>query len=133
MIDWKVNLLTLKSVTMTRRKTSESLIRDIKRKTRRKFSSEEKIRIVVEGLRGETSIAELCRKEGIAQNLYYRWSKDFMESGRKRLDGDTTREANTTEVLSLRKENAQLKEAVAELLLNNRMLKKSMNGEDSNG
>ena len=117
---------------MTRRKTSESLIRDIKRKTRRKFSSEEKIRIVVEGLRGETSIAELCRKEGIAQNLYYRWSKDFLESGKKRLDGDTMREANTTEVQSLRKENAQLKEAVAELLLNNRMLKKSMNGEDSN-
>ena len=118
---------------MRRRKTSESLIRDIKRKTRRKFSSEEKIRVVIEGLRGETSIAELCRKEGIAQNLYYRWSKDFMESGKKRLDGDTMREANTTEVLSLRKENAQLKEAVAELLLNNRMLKKSMNGEDSNG
>ena len=117
---------------MTRRKTSEGLIRDIKRKTRRKFSSEEKIRIVVEGLRGETSIAELCRKEGIAQNLYYRWSKDFMESGKKRLDGDTMREANTTEVQSLRKENAQLKEAVAELLLNNRMLKKSMSGEDSN-
>jgi len=117
---------------MTRRKTSEGLIRDIKRKTRRKFSSEEKIRIVVEGLRGETSIAELCRIEGIAQNLYYRWSKDFMESGKKRLDGDTMREANTTEVQSLRKENAQLKEAVAELLLNNRMLKKSMNGEDSN-
>ena len=117
---------------MTTRKTSEGLIRDIKRKTRRKFSSEEKIRIVVEGLRGETSIAELCRKEGIAQNLYYRWSKDFMESGKKRLDGDTMREANTTEVQSLRKENAQLKEAVAELLLNNRMLKKSMSGEDSN-
>ena len=69
---------------MTRRKSSEGLIRDIKRKTRRKFSSEEKIRIVVEGMRGEMSIAELCRKEGIAQNLYYRWSKDFMESGRKR-------------------------------------------------
>ena len=117
---------------MKNRRPSESLIRDIKRKTRRKFSSEEKIRIVVEGLRGETSIAELCRIEGIAQNLYYRWSKDFMESGKKRLDGDTMREANTTEVQSLRKENAQLKEAVAELLLNNRMLKKSMNGEDSN-
>ena len=116
---------------MTRRKTSEGLIRDIKRKTRRKFSSEEKIRIVVDGMRGEMSIAELCRKEGIAQNLYYRWSKDFMESGRKRLDGDTLREANTTEVQSLRKENTQLKEAVAELLLKNRMLKKSMNGEDS--
>jgi transposase len=85
---------------MTNKKTSEGLIRDIKRKTRRKFSSEEKIRIVIEGMRGEMSIAELCRKEGIAQNLYYRWSKDFMESGKKRLDGDTLREANTTEVQS---------------------------------
>ena len=79
---------------MTQKKSSESLVRDIKRKTRRKFSSEEKIRIVIDGLRGETSIAELCRKEGIAQNLYYRWSKDFMESGKKRLSGDTLREAN---------------------------------------
>ena len=116
---------------MTKKKTSESLIRDIKRKTRRKFSSEEKIRIVIDGLRGETSIAELCRREGIAQNLYYRWSKAFMESGKKRLSGDTMREANTSEVQDLRKENAQLKEVVAELMLNNRVLKKRMNGEDS--
>ncbi len=115
---------------MTRRKSSESLVRDIKRNTRRKYSSEEKIRIVIEGLRGEVSIAELCRKEGIAQNLYYRWSKDFMESGKKRLDGDTMREANSSEVHSLKKENAQLKEAVTELLLQNRILKKSMSGED---
>ena len=108
-------------------------IRDsIKGNTRRKYSSEEKIRIVIEGMRGEISIAELCRKEGIAQNLYYRWSKDFMESGKKRLDGDTMREANTSEVQSLKKENAQLKEAVAELLLQNRIYKKSMSGEDSN-
>jgi transposase len=78
---------------MTQKKSSEKLIRDIKRNTRRKYSAEEKIRIVIEGMRGETSIAELCRREGIAQNLYYRWSKDFMESGRKRLDGDTMREA----------------------------------------
>ena len=117
---------------MTQKKSSEKLIRDIKRNTRRKYSAEEKIRIVIEGMRGETSIAELCRREGIAQNLYYRWSKDFMESGRKRLDGDTMREANTSEVQSLRKENAQLKEAVAELLLQNRILKKSMSGDDSN-
>ncbi len=115
---------------MKRRKTSESLVRDIKRKTRRKFSSEEKIRIVIDGLRGEISIAELCRREGIAQNLYYRWSKDFLESGKKRLDGDTLREANTSEVQSLKIENAQLKEAVAELLLQNRILKKNMSGED---
>jgi len=116
---------------MTQRKSSEKLIRDIKRNTRRKYLSEEKIRIVIEGMRGETSIADLCRREGINQNLYYRWSKDFMESGKKRLDGDTMREANTSEVQSLRKENAQLKEVVAELLLKNRVLKKSMNGEDS--
>ncbi len=115
---------------MKRRKTSESLVRDIKRKTRRKFSSEEKIRIVIDGLRGEISIAELCRREGISQNLYYRWSKDFLESGKKRLDGDTLREANTSEVQSLKIENAQLKEAVAELLLQNRILKKNMSGED---
>ena len=116
---------------MTRKNSSERLVRDIKRNTRRKYSSEEKIRIVIEGMRGEVSIAELCRKEGIAQNLYYRWSKDFMESGRKRLDGNTMREANTSEVQSLKKENAQLKEAVAELLLQNRIFKKSMSGEDS--
>ncbi len=116
---------------MTQKKSSERLVRDIKRITRRKYSSEEKIRIVIEGMRGEVSIAELCRKEGIAQNLYYCWSKDFMESGKKRLDGDTMREANTSEVQSLKKENAQLKEAVAELLLQNRIYKKSMSGEDS--
>jgi transposase len=115
---------------MTRKKSSERLVRDIKRNTRRKYSSEEKIRIVIEGMRGEVSIAELCRKEGIAQNLYYRWSKDFLESGKKRLDGDTMREANTSEVQSIKKENAQLKEVVAELLLQNRILKKSMSGED---
>ena len=117
---------------MKQKKSSERLVRDIKRKTRRKFSSEEKIRIVIEGLRGEMSIAELCRKEDISQNLYYRWSKDFLESGKKRLSGDTLREANTTEVQELRKENSQLKEVVAELVLQNRVLKKNNNGEDSN-
>jgi len=91
---------------MTRKNSSERLVRDIKRNTRRKYSSEEKIRIVIEGMRGEVSIAELCPKEGIAQNLYYRWSKDFMESGKKMLDGDTMREANTSEVQSLKKEIA---------------------------
>lgn len=117
---------------MKQKRSSESLVRDIKRKTRRKFSSEEKIRIIIDGLRGETSIAELCRKEGIAQNLYYRWSKDFMESGKRRLNGDTMREANTSEVQELKYENSQLKEVVAELLLKTRVLKKRMNGEDSN-
>jgi len=116
---------------MKQKKSSERLVRDIKRKTRRKFSSEEKIRIVIDGLRGEVSIAELCRREGIAQNLYYRWSKDFMESGKKRLSGDTMREANTSEVQALREENSQLKEVAAELLLRNRVLKKRLDGEDS--
>ena len=114
---------------MSQRKTkTESYIRDIKRKTRRKFSSEEKIRIVIEGLRGEESIAELCRREGIAANLYYRWSKDFLEAGKKRLQGDTQREANTSEVHGLKQENTDLKEVVAELTLENRVLKKSLNG-----
>jgi len=90
-----------------------SVVREIRRKTRRKFSSEEKIRIVLEGLKGEASIAELCRREGISPNLYYRWSKDFLEAGKKRLQGDTVREANSHEVTELRQENEQLKPAAA--------------------
>ena len=106
----------------------ESIVRDIHRKTRRKFSSEEKIRIVLEGLKGEVSISELCRREGIAANLYYRWSKDFLEAGKKRLSGDTVREANSSDVTGLRDENSQLKQLVAELSLSNRMLKKESTG-----
>lgn len=113
---------------MSPKVSSESVVRDIKRKTRRKFSSEEKIRIILEGLRGEESIAELCRREGINANLYYRWSKDFLEAGKKRLQGDTVREANSGEVTGLRQENDQLKHLVAELSLKNRVLKKSLNG-----
>ncbi len=106
----------------------ESIVRDIHRKTRRKFSAEEKIRIVLEGLKGEVSISELCRREGIAANLYYRWSKDFLEAGKKRLSGDTVREANSSDVTGLRDENSQLKQLVAELSLSNRMLKKESTG-----
>ncbi len=106
----------------------ESVVRDIRRKTRRKFSSEEKIRIVLEGLKGEVSISELCRREGIVSNLYYRWSKDFLEAGKKRLSGDTAREANSSEVDDLRSENDQLKQLVAELSLKHRLLKKSTTG-----
>jgi len=102
----------------------ERVVREIKRKTRRKFSSEEKIRIVLEGLRGEESIAELCRREGISPNLYYNWSKEFLEAGKKRLKGDTKREATSGEVVELRGENTQLKQLVAELSLENRRLKK---------
>jgi transposase len=106
----------------------ESVVREIKRKTRRKFSTDEKIRIVLEGLKGEASIVEICRREGIVPNLYYRWSKDFLEAGKKRLKGDTEREANTSEVVQLRQENEHLKQLVAELSLKNRFLKKSLSG-----
>jgi len=106
----------------------ESVVREIRRNTRRKYTSEEKIRIVLEGLKGEVSIVELCRREGIVSNLYYRWSKDFLEAGKKRLAGDTAREATSSEVGDLRSENDQLKQLVAELSLNNRLLKKSQTG-----
>ena len=106
----------------------ESVVKEIKRKTRRKFSAEEKIRIVLEGLKGEESITAICRREGIVPNLYYRWSKDFLEAGKRRLQGDTKREANSMEVNGLRQENDQLKHLVAELSLQNRVLKKSSNG-----
>ena len=112
--------------------SAEEAVRDIRRATRRHFSAEEKIRIVLEGLRGEDSIAVLCRKEGIAQNLYYRWSKEFLEAGKKRLAGDTAREATSDEVKTLRAEARQLKEALAEVTLETRLLKKSIiaDGED---
>ena len=107
---------------------ADKLVRDIKRATRRKFSAEEKIRIVLAGLRGEDSIAELCPREGLPQNLYYRWSKEFLEAGKKRLAGDTEREASRDDVSELRKESAQLKVALAETMLENRLLKKSVLG-----
>ncbi len=107
----------------------EKTVRDIRRATRRQYSAEEKIRIVLEGLRGEESIAELCRREGINTNIYYRWSKEFLEAGKKRLAGDTAREATSDEVKNLRGETRALKETVAELLMENRLLKKSMIGD----
>ncbi len=108
--------------------SGERIAKDIKRKTRKQYSAEEKIRIVLDGLRGEESVAELCRIEGISQGIYYKWSKDFMEAGKKRLAGDITRQANTSEVKGLRSEARELKECVAELTLENRLLKKSMIG-----
>ncbi|MFC2085385.1 transposase, partial [Bacteroidota bacterium] len=104
--------------------------RGIRRKTRKKYSSEEKIRIVLDCLKGEDSIAEICRRECLSPNLYYRWSKDFLEAGKKRLQGDTIREANSQEVTTLRSENEQLKALVAEVALKNRILKKSLHGLD---
>ena len=115
---------------MTERRDPEKIVREIKRKTRRKFTAEEKIHIVLEGLRGEETIAELCRREGISPNLYYNWSKEFLEAGKRRLAGNTKREATSSEVTDLRRENGHLKELVADLSLKNRYLKKNRIGED---
>ena len=108
---------------------AEKTVRDIRRRTRKQYSAEEKIRIVLQGLRGEDSIAALCRREGIAESLYYSWSKEFLEAGKKRLAGDTARQANTGEVKELRREMRDMKELVADLALENRLLKKSMIGD----
>ena len=113
----------------TRTPSSKKVMKDIRRKTRRNFSSEEKIRIILDGLRGEDSIAERCRREGIAQSLYYTWSKEFLEAGKKRLAGDTARAATSDEVRLLRRESHDLKEVVAEQTLELRLLKKSMLGD----
>ena len=117
---------------MTTKRSAEKTVRDIRRATRRHYSAEEKIRIVLEGLRGEDSIAELCRREGINSNVYYCLSKEFLEAGKKRLSGDTVREATSDEVKQLRTEATALKETLAELLMENRVLKKSVigGGED---
>lgn len=109
--------------------SAEKTVKDIRRATRKRHATEEKIRIVLEGLRGEYSIAELCRREGIAQSLYYSWSKEFLEAGKRRLAGDTARQATSPEVNDLRREASDLKEVVAELTLENRLLKKSMIGD----
>ena len=114
---------------VTTKAPAEQVVNDIRRATRKLHSSEEKIRIVLSGLRGEDSIAELCRKEGIAQSLYYSWSKEFLEAGKKRLAGDTARQASSPEVKTLRVEARDLKEALAEQILENRLLKKSMIGD----
>ena len=116
-----------------RKQSAERVVKEIRHVTRRQFSAEEKIRIVLAGLRGEESIAELCRREGIVQNLYYRWSKEFLEAGKKRLAGDTARAATSDEVKELRQEASALKEVVAELMLENRLLKKSTIGAGEDG
>jgi transposase len=109
--------------------TADQVVKDIRRATRRHYSTDDKIRIVLSALRGEDSTAELCRKEGIAQGLYYSWSKEFLEAGKKRLAGDTARAATRDEVLSMRSQTQALKEAVADLTFENRLLKKSMIGD----
>ena len=102
---------------------SERLVKNIRRATRKHYSAEEKIRVVLDGLRGESSIAELCRREGIAEGLYYSWSKEFLEAGKRRLAGDTARAATSSEVMELRREARTLKEVVAEPALELRLLK----------
>lgn len=112
---------------------AEKVIKDMRRATRKQYGAEEKIRIVLEGLRGEESIAALCRREGIAESLYYSWSKEFLEAGRKRLAGDTARAATGDEVKELRREARDLKEVVAEQALELRLLKKSMIADGGDG
>ena len=118
----------MRQKSVPRKAASKKLVKDIRRATRKRHSAEEKIRIVLDGLRGEDSIAELCRREGIAQSLYYSWSKEFLEAGKKRLAGDTAREASSGEVKDLRREARALKEVVAEQALEIRLLKKSVTG-----
>ena len=115
----------------TRKKqTAENYIKDIRRKTRRLFSSEQKIQIIMEALRAESSIAELCRKHSIQESTFYKWNKEFLEAGKKRLSGDLTREATSNEVADLRKENLKLKETLADLVLRYDIVKKSLNALD---
>jgi transposase len=113
---------------MAQKSDPEVRVREIRRQTRHRYSAEEKIRIVLEGLKGEESVAELCRREGISPNLYYNWSKEFLEAGKRRLLGDTKREASSSEVGALQHENEQLKQLVADLSLRNQVLKKSLSG-----
>ena len=123
----------MRSKPMNSKAPAERVLKDIRRATRRHFSAEDKIRIVLDGLRGEDSIAELCRREGIAQSLYYVWSKEFLEAGKRRLAGDTARAATSDEVKDLRRESTALKEVVAEQALELRLLKKSMIADGGDG
>ena len=118
----------MRQKSMSSRASAEQTVRDIRRRTRKQYSAEEKIRIVLSGLRGEDGIAEPCRREGIAESLYYSWSKEFLEAGNKRLSGDTARQASSGEVKDLRREMRDLKEVLAEHVLENRLLKKSRIG-----
>ena len=116
----------MRQKSMSAKSPAEKAVRDIRRKTRKQYSAEEKIRIILDGLRGEESVAALCRREGIAEGLYYSWSKEFLEAGKKRLAGDTGRQATSGEVKDLKREMRDMKELVDELSLENRLLKKSM-------
>ena len=123
----------MRQQTRASKEPAEKVVQDIRRATRKHYSAEEKIRIVLDGLRGESSIAELCRREGIAEGLYYSWSKEFLEAGKRRLAGDTARAATSSEVTDLRREARALKEVVAEQALELRLLKKSMIADGGDG
>ena len=123
----------MRTKTPSPKEPAERVLKDIRRATRKHYSAEDKIRIVLEGLRGEDSIAELCRREGIAQSMYYGWSKEFLEAGKRRLAGDTAGSATSDEVKDLRQETTALKEVVAEQALEIRLLKKSMIGDGEDG
>ena len=118
----------MKQKSGTGKAPAEQVLKDIRRQTRRQYSAEEKIRIVLEGLRGEENISELCRREGIVASMYYDWSKQFLQAGKRRLAGDAARAATSGEVKDLRRETSALKEVVADLTLENRLLKKSLSG-----
>jgi transposase len=113
--------------TKSQKQSTENFVKDIRNKTRRIFTSEQKILIVMEAIRGESPVPEICRKYGIHQAQFYRWNKEFLEAGKKRLAGDTMREATSDEVVQLRKENQRLKEMVADLVLRYDIVKKSLN------
>src|SRR6195256_5135691 len=123
----------MRQKSITPNSPSERLVKNIRRATRKQYSAEEKIRIVLDGLRGESSIAELCRREGIAEGLYYSWSKEFLEAGKRRLAGDTARAAMSSEVTDLRREARALNEVVAEQALELRLLKRSMIADGGDG
>ncbi|NIA72353.1 transposase [Pelagibius litoralis] len=113
---------------MEKEASPETGLGEVQRRTRQKYAAEEKIRVVLEGLRRETSVAKLCRREGIPSSLYYRWSKEFLDAGKSRLKGTLSRQETPQEVVELRRENEQLKQLAAELMLKNRTLKRSLTG-----
>jgi transposase len=113
--------------------SAQTFIRKVRRYTRRKYSAEDKIRIILEGMKREVSVADLCRKEGISSNIYYIWVKDFMEAGKARLMGDNQRQATDSEVKSLRRENSRLKVILAEQMLELSVFKKSLSVSDDTG
>jgi transposase len=124
-------LTTQKNGREQQEKSATQIVKEIKRRTPRKFTAEEKIKIVLEGMRGEDTIAAICRKYGIHQNNYFKWSKEFIKAGKRRLSGDTLREATRDEVAELRRMNDLLKRELGEMYVENKELKKTLTGLES--